>query len=108
MARPAGDRRRSKRLLVQMPVVLQGTDATGRDFFDRAEVVSIDEHGARLRTRFRLRVGSDVQLTLPTEPEAKSMRVVWRGESGSFYEGTAGVEFSLPNECWTPETLRAR
>jgi len=108
MVVPPGDRRRAKRLLVQMPIVLQGTDAAGRYFFDRAEVVSIDPHGARIQTRFQLKAGTEVQVKLPTEQEAKCLRVVWCGEPGGFYEGTVGVEFAEPNESWSLETLRAR
>ena len=107
-ASSAAERRRSRRLPVQMPVVLRGTDAAGRDFFDRTEVVSIDERGARVRTRFLLNPGAVISVQLQTEEEAKAMRVVWRGEAGSFYEGMVGMEFVEPTEFWNLESLRAR
>lgn len=102
------DRRRHIRLPVQIPVVLRGTDAAGRDFFDRAEVVSIDERGGRVRTRFFLKVGAEVTIQLPSEENTKRLRVVWRGEAGSFYEGMIGVELVEPDATWNLETLRAR
>jgi hypothetical protein len=91
-----------------MPVVLRGTDAAGRDFFDRAEVVSIDERGGRARTRFLLKVGSEVTIQVPSEDKAKRLRVVWRGEAGSFYDGMIGLEFVEAEESWNLESLRAR
>lgn len=93
---------------VQIPVVLQGTDAAGRRFFDRTEVVSIDAHGGRARTRFLLKVGAEITILLPTEDNAKRLRVVWRGEADSFYEGMVGLEFADPDESWDLERLRAR
>jgi hypothetical protein len=91
-----------------MPVVLRGTDAAGRDFFERVEVVSIDQRGGRVRTRFFLRVGEEVTLVVPKEEKAKRMRVVWRGEPGGFYEGLIGLEFVEAEESWDPEVLRMR
>jgi hypothetical protein len=108
MAPDPKDRRRHDRLPVQIPVVLRGTDAAGRDFFDRGEVVSIDERGGRVRTRFLLKVGTEVTIQLPSEENTKRLRVVWRGEAGSFYEGMIGVEFVEPEETWNLESLRAR
>lgn len=108
MAEPRKERRRSQRLPVQIPVVLQGTDASGRDFFDRTEIVSIDQRGARIRTRFHLKLGVEFEVQLPTEKETKRLRVVWQGEGESLHEGMVGGEFVDPNESWNLETLRAK
>lgn len=104
-ASPDGQRR-AKRLPVQMPVVLRGTDAAGRGFFDRAEVVSLDPRGARMRTRFLLNIGSEVNIQLPQDPQARRLRVVWRGDEGSLYEGMVGMEFLDPTESWDLDVLR--
>ena len=93
---------------VQIPVVLRGKDSSGMDFFDRAEVVSIDEHGARAHTRFLLNVGAEVTVELPGEKSLKRMRVVWRGEAEGFYAGMIGVEFVEPQETWDLENLKGR
>ena len=108
MAESSSDRRRSERVPVRIPVVLKGTDSTGRDFFDRTEVVSADGHGARMRTRFALKVGSDVEVQLPPEKTSRRLRVVWRGEAGTLYEGMIGVELLDPNDSWNIETLKAQ
>jgi hypothetical protein len=91
-----------------MPVVLQGIDAAGRRFFDRAVVVSLDAHGGRVRTRFLLKAGAEVTIQMPAEDKPKRLRVIWRGETESFYEGMMGLEFVDPNESWDLESLRAR
>ena len=91
-----------------MPVVLKGTDATGREFFDRAEIVSLDEHGARAHTRFQLQVGSEVTVELPGDDRPRLMRIVWCGEAESFYDGVIGLEFVDANDSWNLESLRIR
>lgn len=101
------ERRHFRRLPVQIPVVLRGTDTAGRDFFDRAEVVSIDERGARVHTRFLLNVGAEATIELSGEKTLKRMRVVWRGEADGFYAGMIGLEFVDAEGAWSLESLRA-
>jgi hypothetical protein len=107
---PSGpqDRRRTIREPVQLEAVLRGRDAGGRAFFDRGEVVSVDRFGARVRTRFRLELGGQIELEIPTEPNPRAMRVVWRGDGGSFYDGMVGLEFADPEESWSETTLKVR
>jgi hypothetical protein len=93
---------------MQMPVILKGTDAAGREFFDRGEIVSIDERGARAHTRFHLQVGSEVTVELPADDRPRRMRVVWSGEVASFYDGMVGLEFVDANDSWNLESLRIR
>lgn len=94
------DRRRSQRQGVRITVVLRSSDEVGRDFFDRSEIISLDRHGARLRTRFQLKVGTEFELQMPGEPQTKRLRVVWRGDAGSFEAGLVGAEFVDPNDSW--------
>jgi hypothetical protein len=102
------DRRRSKRLAVQTPAVLRGKDASSREFFDRAEIVSFDQRGARLQTRFLLVPSSEVEVQLATEAEPKRLRVVWRGDPETPFEGLVGLELVDPNDNWSAATLRAQ
>jgi hypothetical protein len=102
------DRRRSKRLTVQTPAVLQGKDALGREFFDRAEIMSFDQRGARLKTRFLLAAGTEVDVQLATEVQPKRLRVVWRGDPETPFVGLVGLELADPNDTWSPATLRAQ
>jgi hypothetical protein len=108
MAQTPQDRRRSQRLTLQTAVVLKGTDAASRDFFERTEIVSFDQRGARVRTRFLLTPGSEVEVQLATEKEPKRLRVVWRGEPDTLFAGLVGLELTDPNDNWSPSTLRAQ
>lgn len=108
MPQPRTERRRFKRIDLHMPVVLKGTDAGGREFFERTEIVSVDQRGARVRTRFSLRSGTEVVIQLSTETEGKRLRVVWQGDSGSLHGGLAGLEIADSIDSWSPATLKAQ
>jgi hypothetical protein len=108
MAPSSRDRRRSARLTVQTPAGLSGIDASSRAFFDRAEIISFDQRGARVKTRFLLVAGSEVEVQLATETGPKRLRVVWRGELDTPFAGMVGLELADPNDSWSPDTLRAQ
>jgi len=108
MAQPRNDRRRFKRINVRMDVVLKGIDASGREFFERTEVDSFDQRGARAHTRFSLTPGTEVEIQLSTETEGKRLRVVWQGEPQSLHSGLVGLEMVDPNDSWSPATLKAQ
>jgi hypothetical protein len=93
---------------VQTPAVVRGKDIASREFFDRAEIVSFDQRGARLRTRFLLAEGAEVEVQLPTEAQPKRLRVVWKGEPDTPFAGLVGLEIVDPNDTWNPATLRAQ
>ena len=93
---------------VQTRAVLQGTDSASREFFERTEAVSFDQRGARVRTRFLLTPGTEVELQLATEKEPKRLRVVWRGEPATLFAGMVGLELVDPSDNWNPATLRAQ
>lgn len=48
-----------------------------------------------------------MSIELPGEEKLKRMRVVWRGETDSFYAGMLGLEFVDAEESWNLESLRA-
>jgi hypothetical protein len=102
------ERRHSGRLPVQIPIVLRGKDDAGREFFDRAQIVSIDDRGARIHTRFGLTPGSEVTVELPGDEIQKRFRVSWSGEPEGFYDGMAGLEFADDHDAWTVESLKVR
>jgi hypothetical protein len=102
------ERRQSGRIPVQIPIVLRGTDGGGRIFFDRAQIVSIDDGGARVHTRFHLQAGSDVTVEIPGDETQKLFRVIWSGDPGSFYDGMVGLEFADHRDSWEVESLKVR
>jgi hypothetical protein len=108
MTEPSPDRRRFARLLVHLAGALTGTDIEGRGFFERTTVVSFDQRGARVRTRFSLAEGALVELQLSTEKGPKRLRVVWSGEPEGLYAGMVGLELMDPDDTWSRGTLRAQ
>lgn len=105
MARPQKERRRAPRYDVRIEVVLRGKDEGGRDFFDRREIILIDLHGARVRTRFRLKPRTEIRMDLRGKDVMKLMRVVWTGKEGSFEVGLVGFEFADSNASWDIDVL---
>ena len=108
MPEPPSERRRYTRFEIQTRAVLKGTDSASRDFFERTEVLSFDQRGARVRTRFLLNPGAEVELQLPTEQAPKKLRVVWQGEAGTLFAGMVGLELVDPNDSWDTATLRSQ
>jgi hypothetical protein len=45
---------------------------------------------------------------LPTEVQAKRLRVVWRSDPETPSAGLIGLELADPNDTWSPATLRAQ
>ena len=78
----------------------------GRVFFDRAQIVSIDDGGARVHTRFHLAPGSEVTVELSGDDTQKQFRVAWSGDPESFYDGMVGLEFIDQQDSWQVESLR--
>lgn len=99
------ERRRSRRQPVQIPAILRAKDAARRSFFERTVLILLDEYGVRIRTRFALDIGEEVEVQLLHEREARRFRVVWLGSPGSPEERMAGLEFGDVNESWDLETL---
>jgi len=91
-----------------MPVVLKGIDGNKRGFFERTEIVSFDQRGARARTRFSITPGTEVEIQLSTEPEGKRLRVAWQGDPQSVHGGLVGLEMVDPNDSWSAATLKAQ
>jgi len=100
------ERRHSGRVPVQIPIILRGKDGAGRIFFDRAQIVLIDDTGARVHTRFYLQPGVDVTVEIPGDETRKLFRDVWSGERDSFYDGMVGLEFVDPRDGWQVDSLK--
>ncbi len=89
-------------------MILRGKDVAGRDFFDRAQIVSIDDAGARIHTRFQLNPGSEVTVEIPGDETRKRFRVAWSGDPMGLYDGMVGLEFFDAEDTWQVENLRVR
>jgi hypothetical protein len=94
------ERRRSPRLLLDVPLVVHGISSEGRTFQEETFTISVSEHGALFVLAAKLQVGQMVVLINPQTQLKKEGRVA---RFGSAYGGLAqvGVEFPRPApEFW--------
>lgn len=105
---PRIDRRRSKRLLLEIPVVIRGKDVYDRDFELSFVAEGVNRHGLSVRLPTCVPVGEEVEV-FRSEPNDASgasdptrARVVWNdgGETGGL--GWHGLEFLAPLPEWVP------
>ena len=110
-------RRRSQRVVMQVPIRVRGEDVGGRAFDEETETLAINAHGAFILLQGR--VSRDAQITLKHNRtgEEQECRVLYVGPlQGNKAE--IRLEFSSPRahfwrvyfppEDWTPKSLEAR
>jgi PilZ domain len=110
-------RRRSQRVLMQVPVRIRGTDAQGKAVEEETETLAINAHGALVLLQSRLTSGSKVQLQHKKTEEEHECHVAFLGPLRSG-KAEIGLEFSSPHptfwrvafppEDWTPKHPEAR
>ena len=112
-----GPRRRSQRVLMQVPVRLCGTDAQGKKFEEETATLAINAHGALVLMQARIISGGKVQLQHNLTKEEQECHVAFLGPVRSG-KSEVGLEFSdarpsfwrvaFPPEDWTPRHPEAR
>jgi hypothetical protein len=112
-----GPRRRSQRVLMQVPVRLCGTDAQGKKFEEETATLAINAHGALVLMQARVISGGKVQLQHNLTREEQECHVAFLGPVRSG-KSEVGLEFSdarpsfwrvaFPPEDWTPKHPEAR
>jgi PilZ domain len=112
-----GPKRRSQRVLMQVPVKLRGSNAQGTSFEEETETLAISAHGALVLLRTRLTSGTKIQLQHKKTLEEQECHVVFLGPvRGDRAE--IGLEFSAPRpqfwrvafppEDWSPKNPESR
>jgi PilZ domain len=112
-----GLRRRSQRVLMQVPVRIRSTDAQGKTVEEETETLAINAHGALVLLQTRLVSGSKVMLHHKKTLEEQECQVVFLGPVRSG-KAEIGLEFSAPRptfwrvafppEDWTSKHPEAR
>lgn len=112
-----GARRRSQRVLMQVPVRLRGKDSQGQDFEEFAETLAINAHGGLVLLTARVTSGSLVVMRHNKTEEEQECRVAFLGPVRGG-KAEIGLEFSVPRptfwrvafppEDWTPKSPEAR
>jgi hypothetical protein len=112
-----GPKRRSQRVLMQVPVRLRGVDAQGRSFDEETETLAISAHGALVLLQTRLTSGSSIRLQHKKTSEEQECQVVFLGPVRG-NKAEIGLEFSAPRpqfwrvafppEDWSPKSPESR
>jgi hypothetical protein len=94
-------KRRSGRIAKELPIVLLGTDATGKVFSEETITVVLSRHGAGVVTRYRFSPDERLTLRLPSCAKEAEIRLVGQigGEPGRY---VYGVTFVDPNPDFWP------
>ena len=110
-------RRRSQRVLMQIPIRLRGRDAQGKEFDEETETLAISAHGALVLVSARVTSGSKITMQHKRTQEDQECHVVFLGPVRAG-RGEIGLEFSVPRpdfwrvvfppEDWTPKHPDAR
>jgi hypothetical protein len=110
-------RRRSQRILMQVPIRVRGKDAQGKDFEEHTETLAINAHGALVLLNSRVTSCSTVQMRHNKTEEEQECHVAFLGPVRSG-KAEIGVEFSAPRpafwrvafppEDWSPKSPEAR
>ena len=115
--RNPGVRRRSQRVLMQVPVRVRGTDSQGNPFDEETETLAINAHGALTLINARVTSGSKILLQHRRTQEEQECHVVFLGPVRAG-KAEIGLEFSdprptfwrvaFPPEDWTSKHPEAR
>jgi PilZ domain len=101
---PILERRRERRVPVNLPMRVRGTDRTGESFEERTSSVNVCRGGAAFATRYALELGSRLEIHIPiapppgdTEAEFSTQgRIVHVAPGKNDRELLVGVEFTGP------------
>jgi hypothetical protein len=110
-------RRRSQRVLMQVPVRVRGADSQGKEFEEEAETLAINAHGALILINARVMSGSKLRMQHKRTLEEQECHVVFLGPVRAG-KSEIGLEFSeprpdfwrvaFPPEDWSPRNPEAR
>jgi hypothetical protein len=95
-----GDRRRSTRVLLVMPVDVAWTSKDGLQVQEHAETEVVSQHGAMLRMGTRLPVGVQLELRRPASGMSGKARVVGVGNPSPDGMARVAVELAVPSDAF--------
>ena len=112
-----GARRRSQRVLMQVPVRIRGKNAQGAEFEEFTETLAINAHGSLILLNARLTSGAKVFMKHNKTEEEQECHVAFLGPVRGG-KAEIGLEFTTPRptfwrvafppEDWTPKSPEAR
>lgn len=87
--------RRSQRLLLQMPVLVQGVTQGARSFLEETKTLVVNAHGALIVLSRTVACGEELVLKNQKSQEERPCKVVFLGPADSG-KNQVGVEFTQP------------
>ena len=101
---PAPERRRERRVPVNLPILVRGTDRAGESFEEHTSSVNLCRGGAAFATRYAVDLGSRLEISIPAAASAVEKdaefstqgRIVHLAPGNSERESIVGVEFTGP------------
>jgi hypothetical protein len=113
---PHHEKRRSHRLLLRVPVCVQGKDHHQQEFQEETQTMVVSAHGGLIAIAAILRVGEKITLLNQATNQQVEATVVFLGPKKDG-KGEVGFEFAppaghfwgvtFPPADWTPENLAA-
>jgi hypothetical protein len=99
------NRRRSTRVILKVPLLLQDVDADGHSHIVRATTIMVSKHGARVHTGKHLVKSNEVVVTIPNTGRKQKAKVVlaWEQSLG-VYE--CAIELEHRKTCGAGPFLR--
>jgi hypothetical protein len=91
------DRRRSERLLLTVPILVEGLDSHGGKFSENARTLLINRHGAWIQLKRPISVGSTLHITTLVGKRSADFRVIGPTRPPSDAGGEWGVECLAEN-----------
>ena len=90
---PVPPLRRSARVRVRIPVIVTGELPDGTPFTEKTCVVSVSKFGAKLKTDYPLKPGTEIRLKSKARYEDALFQVVWTGRDGTLRAGEVGIQY---------------
>jgi hypothetical protein len=105
-------KRRSGRIAKELPILLLGTDTTGKVFSEKTKTVVLSRHGAGIVSRYKFAPDEVLTLRIPDSTKEAEIRLVGQigGEPGRYVYGVAFVDPELlfwPMEFPPPESFES-
>jgi len=101
---PALERRRERRVPVNLPMLVRGIDRSGLSFEEHTSSVNLCRGGVAFATRYALELGCQLEIRIPIWPAAASEetefstqgRIVHMKPGRNAHELIVGIEFTGP------------
>lgn len=106
-------RRRSARILLRIPLLVNTADSSAETDWEPAETVMVSLHGAMIRTKRKFEVGDTLDIRVRDKDRSARARVVWRSSEVTpkglelgfeIVDQTGFWDIRFPADRWSEQT----